>query len=104
MAIDISGSMLAEDLKPNRLGAAKNVAIDFISTENNDRIGLVVLGVQRVLLNAHLPPITMFWLTLFKDVKSGMVDDGTVLGMGIATSVNRLKESDAKVKSTYTSY
>ena len=97
MAIDISGSMLAEDLKPNRLEAAKNVAIDFISNRSNDRIGLVVFSGESF-TQCPLTTDQTVLVNLFKDIKSGMVDDGTALGMGIATSVNRLKESDAKSK------
>ena len=97
MAIDISGSMLAEDLKPNRLEAAKNVAIDFISNRSNDRIGLVVFSGESF-TQCPLTTDHTVLVNLFKDIKSGMVDDGTALGMGIATSVNRLKESDAKSK------
>ena len=97
MAIDISGSMLAEDLKPNRLEAAKNVAIDFISNRTNDRIGLVVFSGESF-TQCPLTTDHTVLVNLFKDIKSGMVDDGTALGMGIATSVNRLKESDAKSK------
>ena len=97
MAIDVSSSMLAEDLKPNRLEAAKNVAIDFIKGRYNDRIGLVVFAGE----SFTQCPITTdhaILKNLFKDVKSGLLEDGTAIGMGLGTAVNRLKSSKAKSK------
>src|SRR5207249_3519650 len=95
LATDISGSMLAEDFHPNRIEAAKRVATDFIDGRPNDRIGLVVFAgesfTQCPLTLDH--PIVK---ELLSQVKSGMVEDGTAIGMGIATSVSRLKESKAK--------
>ena len=82
MAIDISGSMLAEDLKPNRLEAAKNVAIDFISNRSNDRIGLVVFSGESF-TQCPLTTDHTVLVNLFKDIKSGMVDDGTALGLSL---------------------
>ena len=95
LAMDISSSMLAEDLKPNRLEASKNVAIDFISKRKNDRIGLVIFSAESF-TQCPLTTDHTVLTNLFKDVKSGMVEDGTAIGMGLATAVNRLKESDAK--------
>lgn len=97
IATDISGSMLAEDLKPNRLEAGKNIAIDFIKDRPNDRIGLVVFSGE----SFTQCPLTIdhdVLINLFKDINNGMIDDGTAIGMGLATAVNRLKESEAKSK------
>ncbi len=97
LSLDISGSMLAEDFKPNRLGAAKDVAMDFIKMRENDRIGLVIFSgesfTQCPLTSDHSVLINMFG-----SIKSGIIDDGTALGDGLATSVNRLKNSFAKSK------
>ncbi len=94
LAMDISGSMLAEDFKPNRLEAAKDVAIDFIKGRPGDRIGLVVFSgesfTQCPLTTDH--PVL---INLFDEIKSGMIEDGTAIGDGLATAVNRLKESQA---------
>ena len=95
LSMDISGSMLAEDLKPNRLEASKNVAIDFISKRKNDRVGLVIFSGESF-TQCPLTTDHSVLTNLFKDVKSGMVEDGTAIGMGLATAVNRLKNSDAK--------
>ena len=86
--------MLAEDLKPNRLEASKNVAIDFISKRINDRLGLVIFSGESF-TQCPLTTDHNVLINLFKDVKSGMVEDGTAIGMGLATAVNRLKDSDA---------
>ena len=94
LSMDISGSMLAEDLKPNRLEASKNVAVDFISKRVNDWIGLVIFSGESF-TQCPLTTDHNVLINLFKDVKSGMVEDGTAIGMGLATAVNRLKDSDA---------
>jgi Ca-activated chloride channel homolog len=97
IATDISGSMLAEDLKPNRLEAGKNIAIDFIKDRPEDRIGLVIFSGE----SFTQCPLTIdhdVLINLFKDVNNGMIEDGTAIGMGLATAVNRLKESEAKSK------
>ena len=94
LSMDISGSMLAEDLKPNRLEASKGVAVDFISKRVNDRIGLVIFS-GKSFTQCPLTTDHNVLINLFKDVKSGMVEDGTAIGMGLATAVNRLKDSDA---------
>lgn len=94
MALDVSGSMLAMDLRPDRLGAAKSVAQDFINNRPNDRVGLVIFSGEtftQVPLTTDHSVIS----NLFKDVHSGMIDDGTAIGDGLATAVNRLKDSDA---------
>lgn len=94
---DISGSMLAEDLKPNRLEAGKNIAIDFIKDRPEDRIGLVIFSGE----SFTQCPLTIdhdVLINLFSEISNGMVEDGTAIGMGLATAVNRLKESEAKSK------
>ena len=94
LAMDISGSMLARDLKPDRLEASKDVAMDFISKRKNDRVGLVIFAGESF-TQCPLTTDHNVLLNLFKDVKSGMVEDGTAIGMGLATAVNRLKDSKA---------
>lgn len=97
IASDISGSMLAEDFKPNRLEAGKNIAIDFIKERPEDRIGLVVFSGEAF----TLCPLTIdhdVLINFFSGVKNGMIDDGTAIGMGLATAINRLKDSEAKSK------
>ncbi len=97
IAIDISSSMLAQDFKPNRLEASKDVAIQFISGRPLDRVGLVVFSgesfTQCPLTTDH--PVV---INLFNDIKSGMLEDGTAIGMGLANAVSRLKDSKAKSK------
>ena len=97
LALDISGSMLAQDLSPDRLEASKNVAMDFISGRPNDRMGLVIFSGESF-TQCPLTTDHKVLQNLFKDVKSGMVEDGTAIGMGLATAVNRLKDSEAKSK------
>lgn len=97
MAMDISGSMLAEDFRPNRLDAAKKVAADFIEGRKNDRMGLVVFAGQAF----TQVPLTVDHHVLLQQlggVKSGVVRDGTALGDGLATAINRIKDSEAKSK------
>lgn len=94
MSIDVSGSMLARDFKPDRLEAAKDVAKDFIAGRPNDRVGLVIFSGEaftQVPLTTDHTMIT----NIFDEVKSGMIEDGTAIGDGLATSVSRLKDSDA---------
>ncbi len=97
MAIDVSSSMLARDLKPNRLTALKEVAGDFIKERPNDRIGLVAYAGEAYTKT----PITSdkaIVLSSLRDITYGQLNDGTAIGMGLATSVNRLKESKAVSK------
>lgn len=97
ISMDISGSMLSEDLKPNRLEAGKAIAINFIKDRPSDRIGLVVFSGE----SFTQCPLTIdhdVLVNLFEDVKNGMIADGTAIGMGLATAVNRLKDSEAKSK------
>jgi Ca-activated chloride channel family protein len=97
LAIDISGSMLAEDLKPNRLEAAKNVAASFINGRPNDNIGLVVFSGESF-TQCPLTTDHTILLNLFKDIQSGMIEDGTAIGLGLANAVSRIKDSQAKSK------
>ncbi len=94
MAMDISGSMLAQDFKPNRLEASKEVASEFINSRPNDRVGLVIFSGE-TFTQCPLTTDHAVLRNLFKDVKSGMIEDGTALGDGLATAVNRLRKSDA---------
>jgi len=98
MAVDVSGSMLAKDLKPNRMEALKRVAADFVEERPNDRIGLVVYASE-----AYTKiPVTSDKAIIQEAIKSIKYDtvlqDGTGIGMGLATAVNRLKDSKAKSK------
>jgi Ca-activated chloride channel homolog len=97
LALDISGSMLARDFRPDRLEASKNVATEFISGRPYDRIGLVVFSGE----SFTQCPITTdhaVLINLLREIQSGMIEDGTAIGMGLATAVNRIKDSDAKSK------
>lgn len=97
LSLDISGSMLARDFKPDRLEASKDVAIEFISGRQNDRIGLVVFSGESF-TQCPLTTDHAVLINLFKDIKSGMIEDGTAIGLGLANAVNRLKESKAVSK------
>ena len=98
MAIDVSASMLAKDLKPNRLEALKNVAAEFIQGRPNDRIGLVEYAGE----SYTKTPITSdksIILRSLKEIKyNTIIEGGTAIGMGLATAVNRIKDSKAKSK------
>ena len=95
LAMDISGSMLARDFKPDRLEASKNVATEFISGRPYDRIGLVVFSGESF-TQCPLTTDHAVLINLLRDIQSGMIEDGTAIGNGLATAVNRIKESDAK--------
>ena len=97
MALDISTSMLAEDLRPNRIEAAKKVAQDFIESRPNDRIGLVVFGGESF-TQCPLTTDHSVLKNLFAGIQSGMLADGTAIGEGLATAVNRIRSSKAKSK------
>ncbi len=97
IALDVSGSMLAMDFKPDRLGAAKDVAIEFIDGRANDRIGLVIFSGE-TFTQCPLTTDHSVLKNLFRDIRSGMIDDGTALGDGLATAVNRLRGSKALSK------
>ena len=102
LAVDVSTSMLAEDLKPNRLEAAKEVASEFINGRPNDNIGLTIFAAE----SFTQCPLTIdhgVLLNLFQGIKGdiaqkGLIEDGTAIGMGIANAVTRLKDSKAKSK------
>ncbi len=98
MAVDVSGSMLAKDLKPNRMEALKRVAADFVDERPNDRIGLVVYASEAYTKT----PVTSDKVVVLEAIKSikydNVLQDGTGIGMGLATAVNRLKDSKAKSK------
>ncbi len=91
---DVSGSMLARDLKPDRLEASKKVAADFVEGRPTDRMGLVVFAGESF---TQVPLTTDhgIMLNMLKELKSGMIDDGTAIGDGLATAINRLKDSEA---------
>jgi Ca-activated chloride channel homolog len=94
ISLDISGSMLAEDFSPNRLEAAKQTAIEFIDMRRNDRIGITVFSGH----SFTLVPLTTDHIMLKElagGVTTGMVEDGTAIGDGLATAVNRLRDSNA---------
>jgi Ca-activated chloride channel family protein len=95
MVLDISGSMLAEDFKPNRLEAAKDVIDEFVSGRITDRIGLVVFA-REAFTQCPLTIDYNVMRNLLLQIKTGMIADGTAIGNGIANGVNRLKDSDAK--------
>jgi len=97
MSVDISSSMLAMDLKPNRLEAAIDVAASFINGRPTDNIGLVVFS-KESFTQCPLTTDHATLLNLLKEVKCGMIEDGTAIGHGLATAVSRLKDSNAKSK------
>lgn len=97
IAMDVSSSMLAEDFKPNRLEAAKELAVEFIKRRKNDRVGLVIYSgesfTQCPLTTDHDIVINMM-----NSVQTGLMEDGTAIGLGLANCVNRLKESKVESK------
>jgi Ca-activated chloride channel homolog len=94
VSLDISTSMLAMDFSPNRLEAAKKVAMEFIAGRENDRMGLVVFAGE-AFTQCPLTTDRAVLLNLFGDIKTGLIEDGTAIGNGLATAVARLKDSDA---------
>ncbi len=97
IALDISSSMLAQDFKPDRLEAAKDIAIQFVSGRQNDRIGVVIFAGE----SFTLCPLTSDLRTVSNQINSielGLIEDGTAIGVGLANAVARLKESDALSK------
>ena len=97
LAMDISSSMLAQDLKPNRLEAAKDVAASFINGRQNDNIGLVVFAAESF-TQCPLTTDHTVLLNLFKDIQPGIIQDGTSIGLGLANAISRIKDSQAKSK------
>lgn len=97
LAVDISGSMLARDFQPDRLTAAKEVASQFVANRQGDRIGLVVFAGE-AFTQTPLTTDQASLQTLLGRLRSGVVEDGTAIGNGLATALNRLRESDSKSK------
>ena len=97
MAIDVSTSMLARDFNPDRITAAKEVAAEFVAARPADRIGLVVFAGES-LTQSPLTTDRATLQTLLARIRSGVIEDGTAIGNGLATSINRLRESEAKSK------
>jgi Ca-activated chloride channel family protein len=97
LCMDVSGSMRAMDFRPNRLEASKNVGIEFVNAREDDRFGLVVFAGESF---TQCPMTTdrAVVVNFLKDVNFGVIEDGTAIGMGLATAVNRVKESKAKSK------
>ena len=102
LCMDVSTSMLAEDLKPNRIEAAKNVALEFISGRPDDNIGLTLFAgeayTQCPMTVDHAVLLNMLNGMRVDMAQRGLIDDGTAIGMGIANAVTRLKDSKAKSK------
>lgn len=97
LTIDVSGSMLARDFKPDRITAAKEVAGSFIADRYGDRIGLVAFAGE-AFTQSPLTTDQSTLQTLLSRIRSGLIEDGTAIGNGLATAINRLRESDAKSK------
>ncbi len=97
LALDISGSMLARDFSPDRLEAAKDVATKFILERPQDKIGLVVFAGESF-TQCPLTTDQAVLVNLMREVRSGMIEDGTAIGLGLANAVNRLKDSPGKSK------
>lgn len=97
LSMDVSTSMLARDFKPDRIGAAKEIAIEFVSSRPSDRIGIVVFAGESF-TQCPLTTDRVTIINLMKEVETGLIDDGTAIGNGLATAVARLKDSDAKSK------
>ncbi len=97
IALDVSASMLAKDFKPNRLESAKSVATDFIAKRGTDRIGLVVYEGE-AFTQCPLTSDHRVLKSMLSEVNTGVLEGGTAIGMGLATAVNRLRESEAKSK------
>lgn len=102
MAMDVSGSMLAEDLKPNRIEAAKQVAAEFIAGRPNDNIGLTIFAgeafTQCPMTTDHASLLNLLQGVRTDMATRGLIEDGTAIGMGLANAVSRLKGSKAKSK------
>lgn len=97
LSVDVSGSMLARDFKPDRITAAKEVAGKFIADRYGDRLGLVVFAGE-AFTQSPLTTDQGTLQTMLSRIRSGIIEDGTAIGNGLATAINRLRESDAKSK------
>ena len=94
-AMDVSTSMLARDFQPDRLSAAKDIAIEFIAQRPSDRMGIVVFAGESY-TQCPLTTDRATLINLMKEVQTGLIEDGTAIGNGLATAVARMKDSDAK--------
>ncbi len=97
LVLDISGSMLARDFKPDRLEAAKSVATEFISGRPYDRMGLVVFSGESF-TQCPLTTDHAVLINLLREIQSGIIEDGTAIGEGLATAINRIKDAGGKSK------
>jgi Ca-activated chloride channel family protein len=97
LCIDVSGSMTAQDFQPNRLEAAKKVAIDFINKRLTDRIGVVIFSGESF-TQCPLTTDHKVLVTAIQNIRNGLLEDGTAIGSGLGTSVDRLRESKSKTK------
>jgi len=97
LSMDVSTSMLARDFKPDRIGAAKDIAVEFISTRPSDRMGIVVFAGESF-TQSPLTTDRVTLINLMKEIETGLIEDGTAIGNGLATAVARLKDSEAKSK------
>ncbi|MCQ2135559.1 MAG: VWA domain-containing protein [Bacteroidales bacterium] len=95
LAMDVSSSMLARDFKPDRLSAAKDIAIEFVADRPSDRMGIVVFAGESY-TQCPLTTDRATLINMMKDVETGLIEDGTAIGNGLATAVARMKDSDAK--------
>lgn len=97
LCIDVSGSMTAQDLTPNRLEAAKSVAIDFVNKRTADRIGIVIFSGESF-TQCPLTTDHQVLISALQNIRNGLLEDGTAIGSGLGTSVDRLRSSSAKSK------
>jgi len=95
LALDISGSMMAMDFKPDRIGACKDIAIQFVAGRPSDRMGIVVFAGESY-TQCPLTTDRATLINMIKEIQIGVIEDGTAIGNGLATAVARLKDSDAK--------
>ena len=97
LCIDVSGSMMAQDLTPNRLEAAKNVAIDFVNKRPTDRIGIVIFSGESF-TQCPLTNDNAVLIAALQNIRSGLLEDGTAIGSGLSTSVDRIRNSKSKTR------
>ncbi|MBO4571514.1 MAG: VWA domain-containing protein [Bacteroidales bacterium] len=97
LAMDVSTSMLARDFSPDRIGAAKNIALEFIASRPSDRMGIVVFAGESF-TQCPLTTDRVTLINLMKEIETGLIEDGTAIGNGLGTAVARLKDSDGKSK------
>ncbi len=97
LAMDVSTSMLARDFSPDRIGAAKDIALEFIASRPSDRMGIVVFAGESF-TQCPLTTDRVTLINLMKEIETGLIEDGTAIGNGLGTAVARLKDSDGKSK------